>query len=100
MILDEPFRGLDPLAAVVMRRIMVSWPLAEDRACLVATHDLDAAERLCDRVFILAGGRIIAAGIPSQMLESSGASSLEQHFIEVSGLRSALDETERILEVM
>ena len=100
LILDEPFGGLDPVAAIVVRRVLTAWPSPEGRATLIATHDLLAAERLCDRVLILAGGRLVAEGRPSELLEVSGEADLERFFIGVSGIGDDLDRADEILGAM
>jgi ABC-type multidrug transport system ATPase subunit len=49
----------------------------EGRAVLLATHDMSEAERLCDRIALLAQGRIIATGAPRDLIAASGAATLE-----------------------
>src|SRR6266542_2258678 len=75
LVLDEPFLGLDPEAALVLR------------AVLIATHDLLAAERYCDQVVILSEGRVVAEGPPDGLLARYGASSLEGVFLVATGLK-------------
>ena len=68
LLLDEPFAGLDPLA----RREVLSGVLGElrdeKRTVLCATHDLEIASRLADRVAVLAGGRIVEHGSLEEVL--------------------------------
>jgi len=59
VFLDEPTAGLDPLAARTVRELIVGLKNAS-RSIVLCTHDLDEAERLADRVAILAHGRIVA----------------------------------------
>ena len=59
VFLDEPTAGLDPLAARTVRELIVGLKHAS-RSIVLCTHDLDEAERLADRVAILAHGRIVA----------------------------------------
>ncbi len=58
LILDEPFAGLDPVARDELVRGVIGELRAESRTILVATHDLDVAARLADRVAFLGQGRI------------------------------------------
>jgi len=85
LILDEPFRGLDAEAAIVLRTIIDTFRL-QGGAVVVATHDLLAAEHLCDEVVILAAGCVIASGAPDTLMRRSGTVSLEQLFVQVTGL--------------
>ena len=56
VILDEPFSGLDPVNAQVMKDIVVAIA-AEGRTVLFSTHVMEQAERMCDRIAIIARGR-------------------------------------------
>lgn len=58
LLLDEPFGGLDPLVREEVLRNVISALGDEPRTVLMATHDLDVAARVADRVAVLAGGRI------------------------------------------
>jgi len=67
LLLDEPTAGLDPQ----MRREVQDHIRAmkdNGRAVLLATHDMEEAERLCDRVAVIAGGRIVATGAPRALM--------------------------------
>ena len=79
MIFDEPFVGLDPKAVFTIKAIM--HRLCE-RGCAVffSTHVLDVAEKLCNRVAIIKGGRLVASG---SMEEVRGDDSLEEVFMEL-----------------
>jgi ABC-2 type transport system ATP-binding protein len=86
VILDEPFRGLDPDAAAALREVLAGFSRS-GRSVLIATHDLLRAERECDEVTILSRGRIVAAGTPAALLEEHGrGSNLEDVFLAVTGL--------------
>ena len=60
-ILDEPTAGMDPEARAATRAVITDLR-AEGAAILLTSHDLTDVERLADRIAILAGGRIVAAG--------------------------------------
>lgn len=82
MILDEPFVGLDPRAAVQLKSIMREI-CAGGGAIFFSTHVLDVAEKLCNKVAIIKDGRLAAAG---KMTEIVGQGrSLEAIFMEVAG---------------
>lgn len=68
LLLDEPTRSLDPLAARSFRTFLRE-SIAGPSGCtvLLATHDPEEALELCDRVLILDGGRLVAQGSPAQL---------------------------------
>ncbi|HZQ41481.1 MAG TPA: ABC transporter ATP-binding protein [Rhizomicrobium sp.] len=76
LLLDEPTTGLDPQ----MRREVQDHIAAmrkEGRAVLLATHDMAEVERLCDRIAVIARGRIVATGAPRDLIAKAGAATLE-----------------------
>jgi ABC-2 type transport system ATP-binding protein len=86
LVLDEPFLGLDPEAALVLRTVLARFT-QQGGAVLIATHDLLAAERYCDQVVILSEGRVVAEGPPGGLLARHRASSLEGVFLVATGLK-------------
>ena len=79
ILLDEPFVGLDPKASHVLKEIMKEF-CREGGAILFSTHILEVAEKLCDKVAIIKGGRLVAFG---SMEEVKGNSSLEDVFLDM-----------------
>lgn len=79
LVLDEPFVGLDPAAAVVLKRRMHEMCEA-GAAIFFSTHVLDVAEKLCNKVAIIKGGKLVAAGTTQEL---TGGASLEDVFMEV-----------------
>ena len=61
LLLDEPTRALDPLAASDFRQALRRLRASEPVAILLTTHDLHEAAELADRIVVLAGGRVVAA---------------------------------------
>ena len=93
LILDEPLRGLDPEAAILIRTMMETFK-EQGGGVLFATHDLLAAEHFCDRVVIMADGSAIASGAPDELMKRSNTISLEQFFVQVTGLIGRIAESE------
>ncbi len=92
LVLDEPFRGLDPEAAAALREIIHTVP-AYGGTVLIATHDMVHAELDCANVLILAGGRQVALGSPVELLAACpGARNLEDVFFSTTGLLSSQEE--------
>lgn len=81
VIMDEPFVGLDPKAAHLLKGMMREL-CDNGGAIFFSTHVLDVAEKLCDKVAIIKDGRLIRSGT---MEEVKGDDSLEQVFLELEG---------------
>ena len=79
IIMDEPFVGLDPKASHILKKIMRDI-CTDGGAIFFSTHVLDVAEKLCDKVAIIKGGRLVVTG---SMEEVKGDSSLEEIFLEL-----------------
>ena len=79
VIMDEPFVGLDPMAAHIVKGIMRDICDAGG-AIFFSTHVLEVAEKLCDKVAIIKSGRLIRCGT---MEEVKGDASLESVFLEL-----------------
>ncbi len=86
LILDEPFRGLDPESTALLKSVLRQY-VADGRAVLVSTHDLLVAEQMCDDIAILGSGCLLAAGNIQRLVQDSpGSSSLEEAFLRITGL--------------
>ena len=79
IIMDEPFVGLDPKAAHILKGMMRERCSAGG-AIFFSTHVLEVAEKLCDKVAIIKGGKLIRSGT---MEEVKGDASLESVFLEL-----------------
>lgn len=79
IIMDEPFVGLDPKAAHILKKMMRE-ECDNGGAIFFSTHVLEVAEKLCDKVAIIKAGRLIRSGT---MEEVKGDESLEQVFLEL-----------------
>jgi ABC-2 type transport system ATP-binding protein len=66
LVLDEPFSGLDPEAVEALGGLIRSCA-ADGVPVLFSSHQLDLVEKICDRLAILAGGRIVAAGTTTEL---------------------------------
>lgn len=81
IIMDEPFVGLDPKAAHLLKEQMREI-CNQGAAIFFSTHVLEVAEKLCDKVAIIKGGKLIKSGT---MDEVKGDASLEDAFLESEG---------------
>lgn len=80
LILDEPFVGLDPKAALTLKNKMHKL-CEEGSAIFFSTHVLDVAEKLCNKVAIIRKGELVAAGDTKELTKGE---SLEDVFMEVT----------------
>ena len=81
ILMDEPFVGLDPVASHQLKQVMHRH-CQEGGAIFFSTHVLEVAEKLCHKVAIIKGGKLITSGT---MAEVRGQASLEQVFLELEG---------------
>ena len=81
IIMDEPFVGLDPKAAHILKGMMREV-CSGGGAIFFSTHVLEVAEKLCDKVAVIKGGKLIISGT---MDEVKGNESLESVFLELEG---------------
>jgi ABC-2 type transport system ATP-binding protein len=72
LFLDEPTAGLDPHGRREFHELVQGLTEREDTTILLTTHDLDEAERLADRILILAAGRIVADGTAEELARKLG----------------------------
>ncbi|HKI12911.1 MAG TPA: ATP-binding cassette domain-containing protein [Candidatus Acidoferrum sp.] len=86
LLLDEPTRSLDAIAALEFRRFLKTEVLAaHGTSILFASHSLPEIELLADRVAILQEGALIAFDTPAGLRAKAGASTLEQVFFRLTG---------------
>ncbi len=81
IIMDEPFVGLDPKAAFSLKEIMREI-CDNGGAIFFSTHVLEVAEKLCDKIAIIKGGKLIKCGKTEDV---TGDASLEDVFLELEG---------------
>lgn len=88
LILDEPTIGLDPAQIREVRKLIKQ--LSEDHTILFSSHILPEVEALCERIMIIAGGRIVASGSPSELRDRIASGS--RLIVEVRGPQSEIRE--------
>lgn len=80
LILDEPFVGLDPKAALILKNTMREL-CEQGSAIFFSTHVLDVAEKLCNKIAIIKNGKLIVSGKTNELTKGQ---SLEDVFMEVA----------------
>lgn len=81
IIMDEPFVGLDPVAAHQLKQVMHRH-CQDGGAIFFSTHVLEVAEKLCHKIAIIKGGKLVTSGTTEEV---RGITSLEQVFLELEG---------------
>jgi sodium transport system ATP-binding protein len=84
IIMDEPTNGLDVMAVRETRDTIRSFR-EQGRCVLFSTHYMDEAERLCDHIAIIVGGKIVATGTPDELMSRTGKLNLEDAFVDLAG---------------
>ena len=84
VILDEPANGLDVMANRGLREVLRNLR-AEGRCVLISTHIMQEVVALCDRIVIIAYGRVVADGTPEALREHSQERTLEDAFMKIIG---------------
>jgi len=77
LILDEPTVGLDPAIRAELHEHIAAMR-RDGRAILLATHDMQEAQALCDRLLVIHQGRLVAQGSPQELIGSSLSSAILQ----------------------
>ncbi len=98
LLLDEPTTGLDPRSKLEVQSFIEDVQANHDTSIVLTTHDLDEAERLCDRIAVLNDGRVVAEDTPDGLKRlvterNGGAGTLHNVFMTYTG-RSLDDDVE------
>lgn len=83
ILLDEPTNGLDVITTRAVRTLLRGLK-QQGRSVLFSSHLMYEVENLCDRVLIIAGGKLVAGGDIEDVLRTTGCSSLEEAFVTLS----------------
>ena len=83
LLLDEPTTGLDPVSARRLKDLLRD-EVARGTTVMFSTHVLEAAEQICDRVGVLAAGRLRAEGTVAELRDQYDAASLEDGFLRLN----------------
>jgi ABC-2 type transport system ATP-binding protein len=92
LLLDEPTTGLDPRSKQDVQRFILRMRREHDTTVFLTTHDMDEADRLCDRIAVIDNGKIVALDTPEALKRQIGAQSgkngsttMEDVFLSLTG---------------
>lgn len=85
MLFDEPTTGLDPKSKQDVQSYIHEAQAQSPVTILLTTHDMEEAEALCDRIAIIAGGRILALDTAEGLKAKANVNTLEEAFVALSG---------------
>jgi ABC-2 type transport system ATP-binding protein len=91
LLLDEPTSGLDPRSAAQLREQIMRLR-ADGHSVLITTHNMEEADRLCDRVAIIDHGRMVRSGTPDELKGLVDAERLACVTLSLSGAPGAADD--------
>ena len=80
LILDEPTSGVDPVARDAFWRTLIDLSRNDGVTIFLSTHFMNEADR-CDRISLMHQGRVLAVGVPKELVKERGSASLEDAFI-------------------
>lgn len=89
VILDEPTNGLDVMATRALRQFMLKLK-AEGRCVLFSSHIMQEVAALCDRIVVIAHGRVVANETPDALRAQTGEANLEEAFVKLIGSEEGL----------
>ena len=88
LVLDEPFEAVDPVSAATIRTILNRF-IAGGGSVIMSSHVMALVEQLCDRVAVVSGGKVVAAGTVSEV---RAGGSLEDAFVSLIGASTRGEE--------
>jgi sodium transport system ATP-binding protein len=89
VILDEPTNGLDVMATRALRQFMQQLK-SEGRCVLFSSHIMQEVAALCDRIVVIANGRVVADESPAALRDQTGEANLEDAFVKIIGSEEGL----------
>jgi len=84
VLLDEPTNGLDVMSTRTVRDVIRRLK-AQGRCVLFSSHVMQEVSALCDRIVVMASGRVVAQGTSDELLALTGATTLEDAFVALVG---------------
>jgi ABC-2 type transport system ATP-binding protein len=99
LVFDEPLSGLDVVSSRLFKHLL-ELLAAEGKAILYISHVLETVEQVCDRVIVIASGRILADAKPSELTELTRLPNLESVFAQLVQQQDTRSVAQQILDVI
>ena len=84
LFLDEPTASLDPDIGSFVRDYLVKYKSKNELTILLASHNMNEVEKLCDNIVMMKKGQIVDRGTCKQLIEKHGRSTLEETFLKIA----------------
>ena len=99
VVLDEPLSGLDVNATILVKELIHA--LAQSgKTVFYCSHVMDVVERVCDRIAILDGGKLVALGTFEELQQAQGGGSLERIFAQLTSEGGQAEKAQALLEAL
>jgi ribosome-dependent ATPase len=95
LILDEPTSGVDPVARDAFWQTLIDMSRDEGVTIFISTHFMNEAER-CDRISLMHRGKLLAVGVPEELVQKRGSASLEDAFISYLAEAAGIKVTQNV----
>jgi ribosome-dependent ATPase len=95
LILDEPTSGVDPIARDAFWRTLIDLSRDKGVTIFLSTHFMNEAAR-CDRISLMHAGKVLAVGVPQELVRKRGSASLEDAFISYLAEAAGIKVTEKV----
>ncbi|HOJ02601.1 MAG TPA: ABC transporter ATP-binding protein [Bacteroidota bacterium] len=99
LFLDEPLNGLDTNAALVVKELLRKLA-SQGKTIFFCSHILEVVERICTRIVIIDKGQQIITGTAGQIVRDTDASTLEEAFSKLTGVRTAEDLSDDVISAL
>lgn len=94
LLLDEPTASLDPDTADWVRSYLEAYQKERNASILLASHNMQEVERMCDNVLMMRKGKIVDRGSPATLLERYGRQTMEDVFLDIARERRRVPDTD------
>jgi ABC-2 type transport system ATP-binding protein len=99
IVLDEPLSGLDVNATILVKELIRALASA-GKTVFYCSHVMDVVERVCDRIAILDGGKLVAQGSFEDLQSARGGGSLEQIFARLTSAGGQAERAARLIRAL
>ncbi|OYP10942.1 hypothetical protein CG709_09050 [Lachnotalea glycerini] len=96
MILDEPYRGLDVEAIIILKKLIRKY-VSNGGSAIISSHDLVSAEQLCDRMAIISCGSLLELGTIEDLKYRYQTDDIDEVFLKCSIKQDRGEDIEKLI---